>query len=249
MNLDKKGTFKLLGIIFASIIFFAALTNLGDVLPVIRKIFGVFAPIVVGIAIAFVLNIPLRLLECRVFRRLTYSSKAKVWKKIKRPVCLAISVVLVLVIFSFGTIFCLSVSESIPEFIKGLSYVSVCGLLATSFIYLIFLRKENSITQDDLLFNFNPKLANIILHYLAPILSLVSLVFFEQEIILTNGIWTALVAIPSCLYWLVYLILSATKKWDEPYKLSAKNKFIEALTFILIPISFIVISIVLWNII
>lgn len=152
-------------------------------------------------------------------------------------------------IFSFGTIFCLSVSESIPEFFKGLRYVSVCGLLATLFIYLIFLRKENSITQDDLLFNFNPKLANIILHYLAPLLSLVSLVFFEQEIILTNGIWTALVAIPSCLYWLVYLILSATKKWDEPYKISAKNKFIEALTFILIPISFIVVSIVLWNII
>ena len=114
-------------------------------------------------------------------------------------------------IFSFGTIFCLSVSESIPEFFKGLRYVSICGLLATLFIYLIFLRKENSITQDDLLFNFNPKLANIILHYLAPLLSLVSLVFFEQEIILTNGIWTALVAIPSCLYWLVYLILSATK--------------------------------------
>ena len=152
-------------------------------------------------------------------------------------------------IFSFGTIFCLSVSESIPEFFKGLRYVSVCGLLATLFIYLIFLRKENSITQDDLLFNFNPKIANIILHYLAPLLSLVSLVFFEQEIILTNGIWTALVAIPSCLYWLVYLILSATKKWVEPYKISAKNKFIEALTFILIPISFIVVSIVLWNII
>ena len=152
-------------------------------------------------------------------------------------------------IFSFGTIFCLSLSESIPEFFKGLRYISVCGLLATLFIYLIFLRKENGITQDDLLFNFNPKLANIILHYLAPILSLVSLIFFEQEIILTNGIWTALVAIPSCLYWLVYLILSATKKWDEPYKLTAKNKFIEVLTFILIPISFIVISIVLWNII
>ena len=154
-------------------------------------------------------------------------------------------------IFSFGTIFCLSVSESIPEFIKGLRYISVCGLLATSFIFLIFLRKENKnvITQDDLLFNFNPKLANIILHYLSPLLSLVSLVFFEQVIILTNGIWTALVAIPSCLYWLVYLILSASKKWDEPYEFSTKNKFIEVLTFILIPISFIVISIILWNII
>ena len=154
-------------------------------------------------------------------------------------------------IFSLCLIFCLSFKESIPEFIKGLRYVSVCGLLATSFIFLIFLRKENKnvITQDDLLFNFNPKLANIILHYLSPLLSLVSLVFFEQEIILTNGIWTALVAIPSCLYWLVYLILSASKKWDEPYEFSTKNKFIEVLTFILIPISFIVISIILWNII
>ena len=155
------------------------------------------------------------------------------------------------IIFSLCLIFCLSSKKSIPEFIKGLRYVSTCGLLATSFIFLIFLRKENKnvITQDDLLFNFNPKLANIILHYLSPLLSLVSLVFFEQVIILTNGIWTALVAIPSCLYWLVYLILSATKKWDEPYKISAKNKFIEVLTFILIPISFIVISIILWNII
>ena len=154
-------------------------------------------------------------------------------------------------IFSLCLIFCLSFKESIPEFIKGLRYVSTCGLLATSFIFLIFLRKENKnvITQDDLLFNFNPKLANIILHYLSPLLSLVSLVFFEQVIILTNGIWTALVAIPSCLYWLVYLILSASKKWDEPYEFSTKNKFIEVLTFILIPISFIVISIILWNII
>lgn len=155
------------------------------------------------------------------------------------------------IIFSLCLIFCLSSKESIPEFIKGLRYVSTCGLLATSFIFLIFLRKENKnvITQDDLLFNFNPKLANIILHYLSPLLSLVSLVFFEQVIILTNGIWTALVAIPSCLYWLVYLILSASKKWDEPYEFSTKNKFIEVLTFILIPISFIVISIILWNII
>ena len=155
------------------------------------------------------------------------------------------------IIFSLCLIFCLSSKKSIPEFIKGLRYVSTCGLLATSFIFLIFLRKENKnvITQDDLLFNFNPKLANIILHYLSPLLSLVSLVFFEQVIILTNGIWTALVAIPSCLYWLVYLILSASKKWDEPYEFSTKNKFIEVLTFILIPISFIVISIILWNII
>ena len=111
-------------------------------------------------------------------------------------------------IFSLCLIFCLSFKESIPEFIKGLRYVSTCGLLATSFIFLIFLRKENK-----------------------------------------NVIWTALVAIPSCLYWLVYLILSASKKWDEPYEFSTKNKFIEVLTFILIPISFIVISIILWNII
>ena len=146
MNLDKKGTFKLLGIIFVSIIFFAAVTNLGDVLPVIQKIFGVFAPIVVGIAIAFVLNIPLRLLECRVFRRLTYSSKAKVWKKIKRPVCLAISVVLVLAFTS------ILISIILPQLIEALikffselpGYMDALNAWIVGFIDKFHLPVENS---------------------------------------------------------------------------------------------------------
>ena len=44
-----------------------------------------------------------------------------------------------------------------------------------------------------------------------PILSLVSFVLFEREIPLSNGIWTSIVAIPSCLYWMIYIVLSLTK--------------------------------------
>ena len=49
-------------------------------------------------------------------------------------------------------------------------------------------------------------MANIILHYICPILSLVSFLLFEREIKISNGIWTAIVAIPSCIYWITYII-------------------------------------------
>ena len=38
----------------------------------------------------------------------------------------------------------------------------------------------------------------------------VNTVIFENEIVSTTSIWTALVAIPSCLYWIIYLILTYT---------------------------------------
>ena len=58
-----------------------------------------------------------------------------------------------------------------------------------------------------------------------------------------------LVAIPSCLYWIIYLILSSLKLWKEPYEFSkSKNKIYDILLFIGIPISFILISFVLWNV-
>ena len=74
---------------------------------------------------------------------------------------------------------------------------------------------------------------------------------FERHIDLTNDIWTGIVAIPSCTYWIVYIVLSKTKLWEEPYdftEASKKNNILEILTVLLIPLSFIAISFVLWNI-
>ena len=99
MNLDKKGTLKLLGVIFASILFFAAINNFSVVWGVIKNVLSVLSPLFIGLALAFILNLPLRFFETKVFRKLTYSQN-KVWKKLKRPICLTLSVVLSLAVVS-----------------------------------------------------------------------------------------------------------------------------------------------------
>lgn len=143
--------------------------------------------------------------------------------------------------------------REMPECIKGLRYVATCGLAATMFIFIAFLGagKKIAITEDDFLRGFHPQMANAILHYVCPILSLVSFVLFERELPLSNGIWTGLVAIPSCIYWIIYTVLSVTKRWEEPYDFASQeenSKLREMMPFFLIPLSFIAISFVLWNI-
>jgi len=148
---------------------------------------------------------------------------------------------------------CLASGRTVPEYAKGLRYLATCGLAATMFIFVVFLGagKKIAITQDDFLGDFSPKRANMILHYLCPALSLVSFVFFEREISLSNGIWTGLAAIPSCAYWIVYLILTGAKLWEEPYRFTSagqKTTGRDVLTMVMLPLSFMAISFVLWNI-
>ncbi len=141
--------------------------------------------------------------------------------------------------------------DVLGEYAKGFHYIATCGLVATTFIFITFLGagKKIALTKDDFLSGCTAKTANIILHYLCPALALISFVFFEREISLTNGIWTSLAAAPSCVYWIVYAILSATKLWAEPYRFASgrkHGKLLEVLTYILIPLSFVAISFVLW---
>lgn len=148
---------------------------------------------------------------------------------------------------------CLTAGKPVPEFMKGLRYVTTCGLLAAMFVFLIFLGagKKVSMTEDDFLCGFRPKTANFLLHYLCPVLSLVSFLLFEREIAPSHDIWTAIAPIPSCVYWITYLILSATKSWEEPYCFASageKTGLRNILSVLLIPLSFIAISYFLWNI-
>lgn len=142
----------------------------------------------------------------------------------------------------------------IDEYVKGIRYVTTCGLLTASIVYIFLMsaNEKNMLTDEDFT-KLNPRLANTFLHFLFPILSLVSFVCFERDVILLKSIWTILVIVPSALYWLIYLLLSIFKVWEAPYDLKPKSKgtkglILEILMYILIPIIFILISFILWNI-
>lgn len=157
-------------------------------------------------------------------------------------------------VFSVCLITAIFRSGEIPEFIRGLRYIETCGLIATMFIYIVFLssKSENLMSEEDFVSNFSPKKANFILHYFCPVISLLSFVLFERQILLTTSEWTGYAAIPSCVYWVIYAVLTATHLWEEPYDFTptnakGKSALLEVLTMMIIPISFILISYILWR--
>ena len=106
------------------IVFAWALVNLDAVLRFLGTVLALFTPFLIGGAIAFLINIVLRPLECcwnKVCRRAP--------EKLTRPVCLSASTVLVLGIL-FAVVFMMipSLRESGDEFIQNIpAYVEEIG--------------------------------------------------------------------------------------------------------------------------
>jgi predicted PurR-regulated permease PerM len=102
---------KILGIVFAAILFYAFINNLGPFFSVVSFVIDVFSPLIIGLCIAFVLNIPLKFFENRLFGKLTRRN-GKVWSKMKRPLCLVLSILIIL------SILILLLSFIIPQFVS-----------------------------------------------------------------------------------------------------------------------------------
>lgn len=129
----------------------------------------------------------------------------------------------------------------------GVRYMSTTGLITASLIYYLYLskNKKNHMSKKDFKSNMNPKYANTLLHIVIPIISTISLVFFETGNDVSE-IWTMLAPIPSIIYMILYLTLSKLKIWNEPYHIEIKNKYISLLSIIFIPFIFIIVSYILW---
>ena len=198
--------------------------------------------------IVLLLNLIIFISEIYIFSRL--KNKVEVFKYytyLQNFLCLIVSG-LFLVYLVCNILF----NTLIPGYIRGLRYIVSTSLLFASIIYIVFLssNKKNMIGDKEFV-GIKGKNVNIILHYLCPILSLISFICFERSIILNDSIWTILVIIPSCLYWVIYLILSICKVWVEPYDFSnknwKKNIIFDILSVISIPFLFVLISFVIWN--
>ena len=69
MNLDKKTTLKIIGIIAAGAVIFAVFQDFSfsAVIGFLGRIFSLLMPFITGAAIAFVINVPMRAVEKRLF--------------------------------------------------------------------------------------------------------------------------------------------------------------------------------------
>lgn len=156
----------------------------------------------------------------------------------------------------FATLHLLGVETPLP-FLEGLRYVTVTGLLVTMLIYtflsLVCKDEKNQIGVSDCKEGFSPKWVNAFLHYVCPLLSFLSFAVFERKIPIHGSFWTLLVAVPSVLYWIVYFLLTVTKRWVEPYRFhtsenKTKNNLLEVGFVVLFVVLFLATSFVAWNV-
>lgn len=126
MTLDKKTIWKIIGIITAAAIIFALFRNFMAVLDFLKGVVAIFMPFVVGAAIAFVINVPMRAIEKGLF------PKSKKLEKVRRPLALVltllavvavVSVVVILVVPQLGETF-KTLGSRIPAFMdKAEEYI------------------------------------------------------------------------------------------------------------------------------
>ena len=148
----------------------------------------------------------------------------------------------------------LIIGTATPLWLKGIRFCATYMLVTTMFVFSVVLlplhRSGNLITASDFSANLDPKLANLILHYLCPAISVVSFLLLERQPALEGSQWTLYGAIPTIFYWSVYLILTATHLWKEPYGFSGtKNKnssAAEKILFALIPLMSMGLDYLLW---
>ena len=94
MNKTRKDIIVIITYI-ALIIF--ALVNFSKIIYFFGSVINIFAPFLLGIILAFVLNVLNNFIEKRIFGKI---KPGKVWNKVKRPLCITLSLILV-----FFTIF------------------------------------------------------------------------------------------------------------------------------------------------
>lgn len=75
-----------------------ALVNFSKILAFLGKVISIFSPFLLGIILAFVLNVLNNFIEKKIFGKIKPS---KIWNKIKRPLCITLSLILVFLTIFF----------------------------------------------------------------------------------------------------------------------------------------------------
>ena len=84
-------------ITYIAILIFA-LVNFEKILSILGYIINILSPFLFGIILAFVLNVLVNFIEKKIFGKIKPS---KIWNKIKRPLCITLSLILVFLTIFF----------------------------------------------------------------------------------------------------------------------------------------------------
>ncbi len=125
MELNRNTLTKVALVAGGVVILYWGLNNLNFLNTVLNHVIGILSPFLLGLGIAFILSVPMRGFEKILFRPSKKTGKIR-FEKLKGPVCLLLSVFVVLLIVAAVLFLVLpelgrtamTISDSIPDFIK-----------------------------------------------------------------------------------------------------------------------------------
>ena len=94
---DKTRKDIIIIISYIALVIFA-LVNFSKIFVFLGKVISIFSPFLLGIILAFVLNVLNNFIEKKIFGKIKPS---KIWNKIKRPLCITLSLILVFLTIFF----------------------------------------------------------------------------------------------------------------------------------------------------
>lgn len=94
---DKTRKDIIIIISYIALVIFA-LVNFSKIFVFLGKVISIFSPFLLGIILAFVLNVLNNFIENKIFGKIKPS---KIWNKIKRPLCITLSLILVFLTIFF----------------------------------------------------------------------------------------------------------------------------------------------------
>lgn len=97
---DRRQRRYLYGIVAFGVALFVGLWHLGTVLSALQVVLSMVSFVVVGLSIAFILNVPMRMIENRLMAPLNKRLGSR-WARIRRPIALVLTVLLLLAALLF----------------------------------------------------------------------------------------------------------------------------------------------------
>lgn len=205
---NKNDIKRVIVLIVVGVIAYLMISNFGFIVSIISKLFNALSPFIIGIALAFILNIPMTKIE--IFLKKIQKNKNK--KIHTRGISIALSLIIFIIFVVFIAF------ELIPELINNIELLikSIPSIINEVQIYLTNLLSEYPEVQDQIikLFNNNTSINDILMKLLDYIVN-GSIGFITNFI---NSLVTIFTAIVFAIYMLA----------QKEYLIKGLNKIVKA---------------------